>query len=131
MSTQFRGSDGLGRDARQPFPATSGLAATLFPPTSRYHGLSTLSHRGEDGREIAYLERRFVPLPENFEELRQHVVSQGDRPDNLAYTYLGDATQYWRLCDANGVLDPDELTDTAGRRIRITLPEGIPGAPRA
>ena len=24
---------------------------------------------------------------------------------------------------------PDELTETLGRRLRITLPEGIPGAP--
>jgi hypothetical protein len=33
----------------------------------------------------------------------------------------------WRLCDANGAMRPDELTETPGRRLRITLPEGIPG----
>jgi hypothetical protein len=26
---------------------------------------------------------------------------------------------------------PDELTETVGRRLRITLPEGIPGMPNA
>ena len=53
------------------------------------------------------------------------------RLDNLAAEYLGDPEQFWRICDANGVLRPDELTDTIGRRIRITLPDGIPGAPNA
>lgn len=131
MTTQSRGSSSPELNAIRPFPSPLGLEATLFPPTSRYHGLSTLTHRRDDGQEIAYLERRFVPDPERFEELRQHTVVQGDRPDNLAYQYLNDPEQYWRLCDANGVLDPNELTNTVGRRIRITLPEGIPGAPRA
>ena len=29
--------------------------------------------------------------------------------------------------DANGVVDPRELTDPVGVRLRITLPEGVPG----
>ena len=53
--------------------------------------------------------------------------SQGDRIDNLAAKYLGDPQQYWRLCDGNGAVRPDELTETPGRRLRITLPEGVPG----
>ncbi|MEO0078974.1 MAG: LysM domain-containing protein, partial [candidate division WOR-3 bacterium] len=35
--------------------------------------------------------------------------------------------QFWRICDANNVLDPSELTENPGRRVRITLPEGFPG----
>ena len=35
--------------------------------------------------------------------------------------------QFWRVCDANAAMRPDELTETIGRRLRITLPEGIPG----
>ncbi len=55
-------------------------------------------------------------------------VVEGDRVDNLAAQYLGDPELYWRLCDANGVMRPDDLTETAGAKVAITLPEGIPGA---
>jgi hypothetical protein len=33
----------------------------------------------------------------------------------------------WRICDANDAMRPDELMETIGRRLRITLPEGIAG----
>ena len=72
-----------------------------------------------------------MPPPERFALLQEHTVSQGDRLDNLAAQYLGDPEQFWRLCDANGAMRPEELTETVGRRLRITLPEGIPGRPNA
>jgi hypothetical protein len=115
----------------QPFPGPAGIEATLFPPTSRHHGIKAQRFRRADGREVAYLQRRFLPAMEAFEDLREHVVAQGDRLDNLAWQYIGDAEMYWRICDANGAMHPEELTAEAGRRLRITLPEGIPGAPRA
>ncbi len=43
------------------------------------------------------------------------------------FAVVGDPQLYWRLCDANVVLDPDELTREAGRRLRVTLPAGVPG----
>jgi hypothetical protein len=52
-------------------------------------------------------------------------LSEGERLDNLAAKYLGDAELFWRLCDANVVLEPDELTDRIGGEILITLPEGV------
>ena len=52
---------------------------------------------------------------------------EGERLDIIAAQHLGDPEQFWRLCDANGAMRPDELTETVGRRLRITLPEGIPG----
>lgn len=102
-----------------------------FPPTSRYAGIETATFETVDQRTITYLRRRFVPAPERFALLQEHTVTEGERLDNLAAHYLGDPEQFWRLCDANGVLRPDDLTATIGRRIRITLPEGIPGAPHA
>jgi hypothetical protein len=81
-----------------------------------------------DGREIPYLKRRFVPSPDRFSLLEEHVVAEGDRLDRIADDHLGDPQAFWRICDANGALRPDELTEVAGRRLRITLPEGIPGA---
>jgi hypothetical protein len=111
--------------------APASLEATLFPADSRYHGLGITSLTRPDGSVIAYLERRFVPPPERFALLYEHPVAQGDRLDNLAAQYLGDPEQFWRICDANGAIRPNELTETVGRKVRITLPEGIPGAPDA
>jgi hypothetical protein len=102
-----------------------------FPPTSRYFNIETATVGTPAGRTVIYLRRRFVPPPERFSLLQEHVVVQGDRLDNITARYLGDPEQCWRVCDANGAMRPDELTEEIGRRLRITLPEGIPGIPNA
>ncbi|MDN0075088.1 LysM domain-containing protein [Crenobacter sp. SG2303] len=114
-------------DPVQAFLEANSLQTPVFPASSRYHGLGTSVLTTPDGCNVAYLKRRFVPPPERFALLQEHAVVEGDRLDNLAQRYLGDPEQYWRLCDANGALRPDELVETIGRRLRITLPEGIPG----
>ncbi len=103
----------------------------IFPPTSRYALTPTGTFERADGTPVAYLKRRFVPAPENFALLQWHLVLQHERLDNITARYLGDPEQFWRLCDANRALRPEELTDTIGRQLRITLPEGIPGVPHA
>ena len=100
-----------------------------YPLNSRYHALDTTTRNLPDGREQVYLKRRWVPQPERFVLLQTHPVVAGDRLDNLAARYLGDPEQFWRICDANRALDPEALTERAGRVLRITLPEGITGAP--
>lgn len=106
-----------------------GLKASFFPPTSRYQGLDTATLETPDGKTIIYVRRRFCPPPERFALLQEHTVVQGDRLDNITAHYLGDPEQFWRVCDANAAMRPEELTETIGRRLRITLPEGIPGIP--
>ena len=108
-----------------------GLKSTLFPPTSRYYGIETATLETAGGKTIIYLGRRFCPPPERFALLQEHVVAQGDRLDNITAKYLGDPEQFWRLCDSNRAMRPEELTETVGRRLKITLPEGIPGGPGA
>jgi hypothetical protein len=108
-----------------------GLTVNLFPPTSRYYGIDTATLETAEGETIIYLRRRFLPPPERFALLQMHVVTQDERLDNITAQYLGDPEQFWRVCDANGAMRPDELTETIGRRIRITLPEGVPGMPNA
>jgi hypothetical protein len=103
----------------------------MFSITSRYYGIATASLETAAGKTIKYVRRRFVPPPENFALLLEHVVTEGERLDNITAHYLGDAEQYWRLCDANGAIRPEELTETVGGQIKITLPEGIPGTPNA
>lgn len=114
-------------DKLQELLAPAPLKNTIFPPTSRYHGIDTATLEMLDGRTIIHMRRRFVPQPERFTILQEHMVVHGDRLDNITAQYLGDPEQFWRICDGNGVLDPDELTEEIGRRIRITLPEGISG----
>ncbi len=115
-------------DPVQALIQAAGLKATPFPPTSRYHGIETAQLTMADGRIIVYIRRRFVPPPERFVLVQEHTVAQGDRLDNITARYLGDSEQFWRVCDANGVLRPEELTEALGYRIRITLPEGIAGS---
>ena len=100
-----------------------------FPPTSRYSGIEIISLTRADGVVVAYLRRRFVPSPDRFALLHDHTVTEGERLDHLAGRELGDPEAFWRICDANAAMRPDDLTETVGRRIHITLPEGIPGTP--
>jgi hypothetical protein len=107
--------------------AQTATAVPRFPANSRYAATPTMTFLTADGRVISYLRRRFVPAPESFAILSEHAVVQGDRLDLLAASHLGDPELFWRLCDANGAIRPDELVETVGRRLRITLPEGVPG----
>lgn len=101
-----------------------------LPPTSRYHGIPTATLAGPDGETaVVYLRRRLLPPAERFALLRERVVAEGDRPDHVAAAELGDPGAFWRIADANAAMRPEDLTSTPGRRLRITLPEGIPGVP--
>lgn len=101
----------------------------IFTTPGRYHNVGTARLDTPAGKTIIYLRRRFVPPAERFELLQEHIVTEGDRLDNITAAYLDDPEQFWRICDANNAMRPDELTETIGRILRITLPEGIPGNP--
>lgn len=105
----------------------SGIKRPSFTPNSRYFGIDTATVENTEGQSIIYVRRRFIAPPEKFDLLQEHTVTEGERPDQVAQQYLSDPEQFWRICDANAVMNPNELTDTIGRKIRITLPEGIPG----
>jgi hypothetical protein len=102
-----------------------------FPPTSRYYGIETATLKTANGQTEVYLRRRFLPPVENFELLVEHVVTEDERLDNIAARYMDDPEAFWRIADANSAMRPEELTETVGRKVRITLPEGIPGVPNA
>ena len=102
------------------------MAGFNFPPTSRYHGVAQLTFTDAQGEPFATLARRFLPPSSRFALLRTHLVTEGERLDVIAGRELGDAQAFWRICDANDALRPDDLTDPPGRLLRITLPEGIP-----
>jgi hypothetical protein len=99
----------------------------MFDSASRYYNLeiATLTVTDLDGlpREIKYVRRRFVPARDGTPALVAHTVAQEERLDNITARYLGDPTQFWRVCDANTVLEPNALTDTVGNVIEIAMPK--------
>jgi hypothetical protein len=109
------------------------VAPVTFPADSRYFGSSTLSYTGPDGTTYTYLARRFVPQPgaPNYATVAQHTVVQGDRLDLLAAKYLGDPLIFWLICDANGAIRPNDLVETQGTVLNITMPQGVPGGTNA
>jgi len=105
----------------------------MFPVTSRYHGIEIAKYgmspeMGEtEAREVAYLRRRFLPSLFSVGDeavLAEHTVTQGERLDSITARYLGDPQQFWRLCDVNNAMRPEELTAEIGRRLRIGLHQG-------
>lgn len=99
----------------------------MFDSTSRYYNIevATLTVTDLDGlpREIKYVRRRFIPARDGTPTLVAHTVTQEQRLDNITARYLGDPTQFWRVCDANTVLEPNALTDTVGNVIEIAMPK--------
>ena len=95
-----------------------------FDKSSRYYEVETVQRRvrDRDGSErvISYKRRRVIPSYEDQPTLVEHRVQQGDRLDNIAARYVGDPVQFWRLCDANLVIRPEELEEI-GRVIRVAM----------
>jgi hypothetical protein len=102
------------------------IPSTPFVPQSRYSGVPLALLQGRPGEPgVVYVLRRFIPAPGTLTLAGRHVVAALDRPDSLAAKYFGDPLLYWRIADANAVVDPNELTDTLGRRLDIPLASGI------
>jgi hypothetical protein len=98
---------------------------TVFAPASRYAALetATVTVTQPDGtqREVRYARRRLLPPVEQHTTLVEHTVAAGERLDLLAARYLGDPTQFWRLCDATGALRPEEL-EVTGVVVVVAIP---------
>ncbi|RYY37003.1 MAG: LysM domain-containing protein [Sphingobacteriaceae bacterium] len=105
----------------------SGAKTSSFSSGSRYYNIDTATMKDANGNTITYLRRRFLPQPDQFYKLQEHTVLQGERLDQVTVQYLGDPERYWQICDANNVMNPEELIEEPGSKIKITLPEGIPG----
>lgn len=105
--------------------APADLVATAFPPESRYHGVEVKTGI-VDGEQRVYVGRRFVPPQSNYSVVQEYRVADGDRLDNITAQFVGDAQQYWQLCDANAVLSADDL-EVSGELIAIAVYEGVAG----
>lgn len=108
------------------------VPSVAFPPTSRYAdvGVATYGRVAAPGEEpvpVAFLRRRIVPPPERFALLYEYSCVERDRRDIVAAAQLTDPELWWRLADANGVIDPATMTLPVGRILRITNAESIIG----
>jgi nucleoid-associated protein YgaU len=88
----------------------------MFTPRSRYAAVADATYQGADGRAVTYKTLRITPAANS---IQSHTVAQGDRLDLIAFQKYGDAEQFWRICDGNDALRPDDLTLQAGARIRL------------
>jgi hypothetical protein len=96
----------------------------VFFKGSRYAGLPVLQTTDSRGRLVAYKGTRFIGRSEF---VSGHMVVEGDRLDLIAYDRYRDPERFWRICDANVTMWPEDLVSEPGRVI------GIPPAedPRA
>jgi hypothetical protein len=93
----------------------------MLTESSRYYDIEIAKLQTPSNQTIVYLRRRFLPSSQWFEIVLEHLVSEGDRLDNITANYLDDPELFWQLCDANNAMHPDELTAQIGRRLRIPL----------
>ena len=89
---------------------------------------TTLEVTTTDGtkRVVTYYRRRFPPEPSVVAALPRHSVVPDDRLDLLSFRLTGDPLGFWRICDANAALDPDDLVDAEAVGTQILVP--LPGA---
>jgi hypothetical protein len=100
----------------------------MFDPDSRYADLEDAVLVTKDGREVSYKRRRFLPRGEKLPLLVEMTVREGEHLDLLTARTLGEATQWWRVADANNAMRPADL-ETPGRTLRVPLPR-LPGEDR-
>jgi len=91
----------------------------MFLKGSRYAAVPENTLMDANGRLRTYKTTRFIaPSPAQV----GHILSDGQRVEHVAYFYYRDPERFWRICDANQVMDPEELNHAPGRKI------GIPSA---
>lgn len=92
----------------------------MFFKGSRYAQVPEQTYTDANGRTIRYKGTRFIPpTPAQV----GHIITDGERPDHIAYFYYRDPERFWRICDCNEVMDPDELRAAVGRKIGIPSSE--------
>ena len=89
---------------------------STFAANSRYAQTTIKTLTLDDGREVNYLARRFLPQPDELAQFGVCTVVAGDRLDTIAARVFGKAELFWRL------------VEEVGRALRLTLPAGFPGA---
>lgn len=90
----------------------------MFEPESRYADFKPYEVTDRRGRTV-----KVVPVPAAPAQtlLGVHYLRQGQRLDHLAAKYLDDPAGFWRICELNGVMLPEVLSEE--REIKIPVKE--------
>lgn len=88
----------------------------MFFRGSRYEHTDTKEHTTDDGRVIRFKALRLIPPTPR---LTGHVVDEGERIDHVAFHEVGDPERFWRIADANVVIDARDTVAEPGRVIDI------------
>ena len=92
----------------------------MFFKGSRYTDVENAELVDAAGKTVRYKKIRFIPPTK---PIRTHTLTDGERLDNIAFRYLRDPERFWRICDANFAMWPNELVETAGEKILIPKSE--------
>jgi len=88
----------------------------MFDPTSRYAPVADYNVTDAQGRTVTIKKIRFIPQVDAQISRR---IEQPARPDLLAFEYYRAPEQFWRIADANSVMDPTELVAEPGKLVKI------------
>jgi hypothetical protein len=94
----------------------------MFDSSSRYRDCSDARLTLDDGTVITYRTQRIIPAITDLRLVGTTRVAPHERLDQVTARVLGDPTQFWQLCDANGALDPLDLLAEAGGTLRTAAP---------
>jgi hypothetical protein len=90
----------------------------MFASGSRYERVPQAVYTRRGARSIPYVLLRTFPEPAPTQ--RTIVLRDGDRLDIVSFRFYGDPEQFWRICDGNRVLRPEDV-EVVGRRLTIPL----------
>lgn len=88
----------------------------MFDPKSRYAKAELYHVTDRRGRIVQVVTALEAPDPV---VIGFHLLLQGQRIDHLAKKYLGDDAGFWRICEANGVMQAEMLSEAP----EIAIPE--------
>ncbi len=92
----------------------------MFLKGSRYTTVPENELIDPSGRVLRYKTTRFIA---SSPAQVGHILSDGERVEHVAYFYYRDPERFWRICDANLVMDPVVLDLAPGRKIGIPASE--------
>lgn len=93
----------------------------MFFKGSRYENVATDSITDAKGQVIRFKCVRFIPDTPARMLLK---LKQNERLDQIAGRIYQDPERFWRICDANLAMWPDDLVGNGADEIRIPPSEG-------
>lgn len=93
----------------------------MFFKGSRYETVEDAQYTDRQGRTFIYKRVRWIPdTPAQV----SHTTRLGERLDHIAHQYYRDPERFWRICDANQTMKPEDLVAEVGQSILIPPARG-------